>query len=238
MMKSKLIALLVFVALVSLAQDRSPGEAPRRGRPSGGQSGLVKPTMADTIRLNVYADNWFVLYINGKLTAVDSIDFIPHNVVSVDILPEYPMTIAVMAKDNADPMTGLEYGNHIGDGGFILKFADGTVTDAKWRAKGFFKGPLNGDAEKPKVQHTPIPTNWFAVDFDDHAWSNATEFTEQRVNPKESFYQADFNGAKFIWADDLDLDNTVIFRTRIEKPGWKARWNTKPDLNVSGAPVR
>lgn len=216
-----------------------PGEAPGGGRNrGGGQPGLVKPTMADTIRVNVYADNWFALYINGKLTAVDSIDFIPHNVVSVDILPEYPMTIAVMAKDNADPKTGLEYGNHIGDGGFVLKFADGTVTDAKWKAKSFFKGPLKGDAQNPKVQHTPIPTNWFAVNFDDHAWSNATEFTEQRVNPKESFYSADFKGAKFIWAEDLDLDNTVIFRTRIEKPGWQKRWNTKPDLDISAAPIR
>lgn len=35
-----------------------------------------------------------------------------------------------------------------------------------------------------------------------------------------------------------DLDNTVIFRTRIDKPGWKLRWNTKPDLDVSGAPVK
>ena len=239
-MRTQLIA-AALVALVfrSLAQDRSLGNPPRRERPSGnGQSGLVKPTMADTIRLNGYADNWFVLYINGKLAAVDSIDFIPHNVVSVDILPEYPMTIAVMAKDNADPKTGLEYGNHIGDGGFILKFADGTVTDAKWKAKSFFKGPLNGDAQNPKVQHTPIPTNWFAIDFDDRTWGNATEFTEQRVNPKESFYQADFKGAKFIWTDDLDLDNTVIFRTRIEKPGWQKRWNTKPDLDVSGAPLK
>jgi len=225
--------------MISLAQDRPPGSPARQNRPDrNGPAGLVKPTMADTIRLNVYADNWFVLHINGKLAAVDSIDFIPHNVVSVDILPEYPMTIAVMAKDNADPKTGLEYGNHIGDGGFILKFADGTVTDAKWKAKSFFKGPLNGDAQNPKVQHTPIPPNWFAVDFDDRAWTNAREFTEQRVNPKESFYQADFKGAKFIWTEDLDLDNTVIFRTRIEKPGWKPRWNTKPDLDISGAPTR
>jgi hypothetical protein len=239
-MRTQLIAAaLVVLVFASLAQERSPGNPPRRERPSsGGQPGLVKPTIADTIRLNVYADNWFVLYINGKLTAVDSIDFIPHNVVSVDILPEYPMTIAVMAKDNADPKTGLEYGNHIGDGGFILKFADGTVTDANWKAKSFFKGPLNSDVQNPKVQHMPIPTDWFTVNFDDRAWSNATEFTEQRVNPKESFYQADFKGAKFIWAEDLDLDNTVIFRTRIEKPGWKPRWNTKPDLDISAAPIR
>jgi hypothetical protein len=33
--------------------------------------------MSDTIRASVYADNWFVLYINGQLTAVDSIAFIP-----------------------------------------------------------------------------------------------------------------------------------------------------------------
>ena len=234
-MKTKLLAALAVFAFVSFAQDRPPGNPPRRERPGGGQPGLVKPTMADTIRLNVYADNWFVLYINGKLTAVDSIDFIPHNVVSVDILPEYPMTIAVMAKDNADPKTGLEYGNHIGDGGFILKFADGTVTDAKWKAKCFFKGPLNHDTQNPKVEHTPIPTNWFAVNFDDRAWSNATEFTEQRVNPKEPFYQADFEGAKFIWTGDLDLDNTVIFRTKVEKADWKPRWNTKPNIDIKGA---
>ena len=92
-----------------------------------------KPAIADTIRANIYADNWFMLYINGELVAVDSIAFIPHNVISVDILPSYPMTIAVMAKDNADPKTGMEYANtNIGDGGFILKFGDGTVTDASW----------------------------------------------------------------------------------------------------------
>ena len=34
-----------------------------------------------------------------------------------------------------------------------------------------------------------------------------------------------FEGAKFIWTNDLNLDNTVIFRTRIDKPGWTARWN-------------
>ncbi len=45
---------------------------------------------------------------------------------SVDILQTYPMTIAVMAKDNADPQTGMEYANtNIGDAGFILKFATG-----------------------------------------------------------------------------------------------------------------
>ncbi|NCZ71820.1 MAG: hypothetical protein EBY80_17030, partial [Actinobacteria bacterium] len=198
--------------------------------------GMVKPSMEDTIKLNVYADNWFILYINGKLRVVDPIDYMPHNVVSVDILPEYPMTIAIMGRDNADPKTGLEYGDHIGDAGLILKFADGTVTNAKWKAKSFFKGPLNGDVKNPKVEHTPVPANWFAVDFDDSKWANATEYTEERVNPKESFTKAkeSFAGAKFIWSEDLDLDNTVIFRTRVEAPaGYKQRWTTKSEFDIS-----
>jgi hypothetical protein len=160
----------------------------------------------------------------------------PHNVVSVDILPEYPMTIAIMGRDNADPKTGLEYGDRIGDAGLILKFADGTVTNAKWKAKSYFKGPLNSDVKNPKVEHTPVPANWFAVDFDDSKWANATEYTEGRVNPKESFTKAkeSFAGAKFIWTDNLDLDNTVLFRTKVEAPaGFKQRWTTKSEFDLS-----
>lgn len=235
------IVLFVGLIVVVLAQDRPPGP-PRGGGPARkgppDDKGLIKPTMADTIKVNIYADNWFVLFINGRLTAVDSISFLPHNVVSVDLLPEYPMTIAVMAKDNADPKTGLEYGDHIGDGGFIVKFADGAVSNATWKAKNIFKGPLDRDARNPKVEHTPIPDQWWAIDFDDSTWPNATEYTEERVSPKEPFYAADFKGAKFIWSADLNLDNTVIFRTRIEKPGWKPRWNTKPDVAVSAAPFK
>lgn len=206
----------------------SPANAPGRE--------WIKPTAADTTRINVYADNWFSLYLNGELVAVDSISFLPHNVVSVDILPEYPLTIAVLAKDNADPQTGLEYGNHIGDGGFILKFADGTLSNAQWKAKSFFRGPLDRDITHPRVEHTPLPDRWWAVDFDDRNWDQATEFTEAQVNPKASFREADFSGAKFIWSSDLDLDNTVIFRAKIEKPGWSKRWNTHSELNLTGAP--
>lgn len=235
-----LLATVGLAVVSSIAQNAPPGGKKGGGKKGGpgDQKRLVKPAMADTIKVNVYADNWFVLFINGELVAVDSIKFTPHNVVSVDILPEYPMTIAVMSKDNADPKTGLEYGDHIGDGGFCIKFSDGTVSNAKWKAKSFFRGPLNADVKIPKVEHTAIPTNWFAVDFDDSKWANATEYTEERVNPKEPYFNAGFKGATFIWTSDLDLDNTVVFRTKVEKPGWTKRWNTKPDLDVSGAPFR
>ena len=155
--------------------------------------------------------------INGELTVVDSIKFIPHNVISVDLLPSYPMTIAVMARDNADPKTGMEYANtNIGDGGFILKFADGTITDATWKAKAFSTGPVGGDTKNPRVENTPLPENWFAVDYDDSSWPKAKEYSEEEVQPKQPYYDNDFQGAKFIWSDDVKLDNLVLFRKRVD----------------------
>jgi hypothetical protein len=88
------------------------------------------------------------------------------------------------------------------------------------------------------VKQEPLPANWWAVDFDDSAWAHAREFTEEDVSPKQPYFESDFAGAKFIWTSDLALDNTIIFRTKIEKPGWRPRWNTKPDLDVTAAPVR
>ena len=76
---------LLFTLL--LASLLAGADAPGAGRPKEGRKGgagkggsVIKPTLRDTIRANVYADNWFMLYVNGKLVAVDSIDFIPHNV--------------------------------------------------------------------------------------------------------------------------------------------------------------
>lgn len=224
------LSLLMVAGFLSLsATSQPPGQTGKQqdvrpddsGKPAAVGAGpkLKKPQMSDTIRANVYADNWFVLYINGQLTAVDSIAFIPHNVISVDLLPTYPMTIAVMARDNFDPKTGMEYANtNIGDGGFILKFADGTVTDAKWKAKSYSRGPLRRDTSNPTIEEEEIPGNWFAVDFDDSKWSHAKEFTEEEVGPKQPFFEHDFEGAKFIWSDDLALDNVVLFRHQVPAP--------------------
>jgi hypothetical protein len=203
------------------------GFCQERSNVTGGR--VRKPQMSDTLKANMYADNWFMLYINGELAAVDSIQFIPHNVISVDILPSYPMTIAVMAKDNADPKTGMEYANtNIGDAGFILKFSDGTVTDARWKAQRYSWGPIDRDTKSPRVESTPIPENWFAVDFDDSKWGFAREYTQEQIGPKQPFFESDFEGAKFIWTDDVELDNTVIFRRTVTSP---PDGKTRPDFS-------
>lgn len=216
--------------MLGTAQQQRAQGAGRRKPP---QDGIVKPTMKDTVKASMYADNWFVMYVNGKEVAVDSIDFLPHNVVAVDILPEYPMTVAVLAKDNADPVTGCEYGRQIGDGGFILKFADGTVTDASWKARCFMHGPIDRSTSDPKVRSEPLPAGWQLPDFDDSSWASAVEYPQERIQPKEPFFQHDFAGARWIWTADLDLDNTVILRKRFEKPGWVRPWTTRPDLDTA-----
>ena len=92
-MKIQQLCIAIGATLVALLGCYVLAQPPAGG--SGG--GIRKAQMTDTIKANMYADNWFMLYVNGELVAVDSIKFIPHNVVSVDILPSYPMTIAVMA---------------------------------------------------------------------------------------------------------------------------------------------
>ena len=169
-------ALIACLSLVgayrtAVAQQAPPGQSVRT------------PSMADRIKATVYADNAFTLFVNGKLIAVDSIEFIPHNVIAVDILPAYPMTIAVLARDNADPTTGMEYANtQIGDGGFILKFGDGTVNNGLWNAKRFSHAPVDGDTRDPRTVNTLLPDDWFTVDFDDRDWPRAREYPEADID--------------------------------------------------------
>lgn len=128
------------------------------------------------------------------------------------------MTIAVLAKDNAQPATGLEYGTQIGDAGFILKLGDGTVANATWKAKSFFTEPLNSTIANRTVARTPLPPRWYASDFDDSAWGLGTEYTASRVGPDGARVASDYTGAAFIWTSDLTLDNTVIVRTTVQAP--------------------
>lgn len=112
-----------------------------------------------------------------------------------------------MAKDNADPKTGMEYANtNIGDAGFILKFGDGTVTSAKWKAKAFSHGPVGRDTKNPRLENLPIPENWYAVDFDDSSWDYAKEYTEEQVGPKQPYFEHDFKGTKF----NHTLDHAIL----------------------------
>jgi hypothetical protein len=93
------------------------------------------------------ADNYFELYINGKLIGVDATPFTPFNSHVVRFRVKRPYTIAILAQDWEDKLgLGMEVfaANrwHSGDGGFVAKFSDGTATNSTWKAQSFYIAPL------------------------------------------------------------------------------------------------
>lgn len=164
----------------------------------------------------IFADNYFELYINGKLIAVDPVPFTRFNSNIVKFKVKAPYTIAVKVIDWEENL-GLGSENnrgkdfHPGDGGFIASFSDGTVTNDKWKAQTFYTAPISdlsclseigkkrhsADCSTDGVNdgtdfygvHWKIPENSFDVDFDDSQWPNATAYTEEviGVNNKKAY---------------------------------------------------
>ncbi len=100
----------------------------------------------------IVADNYFELYVNGKLVAVDNTPFTPFNSAIVKFKAKRPITYTFKVVDWEENL-GLasEAGRgdnwHPGDGGLIARFSDGTVTDSSWRVQSFYIGPLNSPDE-------------------------------------------------------------------------------------------
>ncbi len=94
------------------------------------------------------ADNYFELYVNGKLVGVDAIPFTPFNSAVVRFRVKKPYTYAVKLIDWEENLGlgtesgGASGGHHPGDGGFIARFSDGVITDASWKAQSFYIAPL------------------------------------------------------------------------------------------------
>ena len=41
---------------------------------------------------------------------------------------------------------------------------------------------------------------------------------KRQWGPSNPIFESDFDGAKFIWTNDIELDNTVIFRHFVKSP--------------------
>ncbi len=102
-------------------------------------------------------DNYFEMYVNGKLVTVDNTPFTPFNSAIFKFKVKRPYTIAVLGVDWEErmgqgmelfPVSGPKQNPwHPGDGGMILKLSDGTVTDSSWKAQSFYIAPLNSPDE-------------------------------------------------------------------------------------------
>lgn len=185
----------------------------------------------------VWADNWFALYVNGKKVGQDSVPISTEksfNSEKIRFTATYPLTIGIVAKDFAENASGLEYigktNQQIGDGGIILqirelnsgKIVAGTGKD--WKVLTINKAPLNPECVKsinPLVdcEHSisSIPSTWASSTFKDSAWRNATEFTKEAIGVKEGYFDFVWSPlAALIWSSDLKLDNTILLRKTIK----------------------
>lgn len=95
----------------------------------------------------IIGDNYFELYVNGKLVGVDPIPYTPFNSAIVRFRAKRPYTYALKLVDWEERLgLGMETnrGNdwHAGDGGVVARFSDGTRTDSTWKAQSFYIAPL------------------------------------------------------------------------------------------------
>ena len=156
----------------------------------------------------IFADNYFELYVNGSLVAVDPVPYTPFNSCVVKFKAKRPITYAIKLVDweeNLGLGTELNGTNthHPGDGGLMASFSDGTVTNSSWKAQTFNISPLddptlvtelaNGTRDSSAVStthlltetayalHYAVPTDWFSKTFADSGWPAATTYTEATV---------------------------------------------------------
>ena len=187
----------------------------------------------------VWADNWFALYVNGELVGEDSTPITTErsfNAETIAFSATYPLTIGIEAKDFKETDSGIEYigerNQQMGDGGIIAQITDtGTgqvvaVTNGGWRLKVIHRAPLNRECEKARdpdaacrFESMEAPPGWASADFDDGSWSAATEWTESDVRPKDGYNKIKWDGAaRLIWGSDLEVDNTILLRLAVPAP--------------------
>lgn len=173
----------------------------------------------------IFADNYFELFINGKLIGIDPIPFTPFNSNVVRFKVKKPYDIAIQVVDweensglGSENNRGKQY--HAGDGGLIASFSDGTITNSDWSAQTFYTSPIydlscakevdnlritktcNTKGYDEYIQsyslHWDIPKNWM-LSTAYLSWPQSTEFTENEigVDNKKSYmnFQEQFSGS-------------------------------------------
>ena len=192
-----------------------------------------------TFTAQVWADNWFELYANGKKVGEDSTPITTvrsFNAETITFTASYPLTIALVSKDYVEGDSGLEYigtsRQQMGDGGFIAQFTDTATgefvatTSSAWKGLVVFRAPLNVDCVKSTEPDTmcareilPEPAGWTSPTSDDSSWVAAREYTAAEVGPKEGYDTVTWTpNAKLIWSGDLKVDNTILWRTTVVRP--------------------
>ncbi|GAB2756447.1 hypothetical protein GCM10027020_05710 [Nocardioides salsibiostraticola] len=187
-------------------------------------------------QIEVWADNWSVVYIDGEKIGEDSVPITTErsfNAETYTFDAQTPFTVSIEARDFKETDSGIEYigepNQQMGDGGIIAQITDlatGDVvasTDADWQSLVVQQAPLNTDcADDPDPDATcesaavDIPADWTSPDFDDSDWVAATEWSAAEVSPKEGYEEITWDpAARLIWGTDLEVDNTILLRSTV-----------------------
>lgn len=173
----------------------------------------------------IFADNYFELFINGKLVGVDAVPFTPFNSNIVKFKVKKPYDIAIKAVDweensglGSERNRGKKY--HPGDGGLIASFSDGTITNSHWKAQTFYTSPIydlscveevgneritkdcNTSGSNEYVEtyslHWDIPLSWESNE-EYLSWPKSVQYTEDEigVDNKKAYmnFQEQFSGS-------------------------------------------
>jgi hypothetical protein len=196
-------------------------------------STTVMKSAQSSFTAEVWADNWFSLYINGKLVGQDSVAITTEKSFNSDRITftaSYPFTIAMVTKDFKQNDTGLEYigtdRQQMGDGGFVAQFTDTSTgkvvasTNSSWRGLVVHQAPLNVSCEKSKTPDTECtsrisaePAGWSQTSFNDASWSSASTYSKEQVGVKDGYNDISWSSnAQIIWTSDLEIDNTILWR--------------------------
>jgi len=199
-------------------------------------STVATSTQSSTFTAEVWADNWFSLYVNGQLVGEDSVPITTErsfNAETITFTATYPLTIAMITKDYKETDSGLEYigepNQQMGDGGFVAQFTDTSngeivaVTNGDWRGLVIQNAPLNVECEKSTDPDTDCqfetldePANWTSANFDDSSWANATSYLADEVGVKDGYDTITWDAdAELIWGSNLNTNNTILWRLTI-----------------------
>jgi hypothetical protein len=199
-------------------------------------AGACSVSSADTLRADVWADNWFALYAGDELIKEDSVPYNTErsfNKESFEFDAELPVSLSFVIKDFKENDTGLEYiGSprvQIGDGGFSAQFFDAAtnellaVSNSDWRCITIHQAPLNSSCLRSSNPESDCqskigeePEGWKNSRFDDSGWPNAVEHAAADVRPRRGYEEISWHSdARLIWTDSLETDNTVLCRFTI-----------------------
>lgn len=196
--------------------------------------------MLKSFKAQMWADNWFSLYVNEAYVGEDSVPITTErsfNSETLSFKASYPFELNFIIKDFKQNDTGLEYigstKQQMGDGGFIAQITDTStgkivaVTSTAFKCKVIHKAPLNTACAKeanPTVASCGAtilaePSGWKSAGFNTTGWESATAYTAAQIGVKDGYYDIAWDAAaKLIWTSDLNADNTLLCKTTVTGP--------------------